>query len=502
MDAGGELAAARARARSQFPDHEVDVAFSVCLPVYEARLRVLEMERSRLSAPALYVLRAADSGLGSPGEIAEFLGLADGEVVGIAAELLNAGLIVQGANGNVEVTDNGRKVVREGGATLRPRKRYPRVPYDPLTRKIVGIALEDLISREKVRREGLFVAPIGPKKPRLSNIRLAEVKDYEDSFGGWHRNAETLQVSAITDAKLQYRRDVVLVRMVSRAGNEEIFAAYRARQFLEEETAAIEGLVAHGVEFLPLEARGPEGGGTAIARATSAQERDILREIDELDQAADNRSQEVLDAKVAQHSTSDEAAASMEHEVERLRRAEENLLLQLAEKQKELARQSEERVRWIRTEEHRPLLLEAAARAVSELTIVSAWVGSSGLDAELCRALAKAVSRGVTVRIAWGLGTRRGRDADRNRARGEEAIKNLRHHIRETGTEKLVVVRTETHEKFIVCDDRFCALGSFNWLSYQGKRDHGYRREASLYSERKTDIELCQRNAQALFDRA
>ena len=206
-----------------------------------------------------------------------------------------------------------------------------------------------------------------------------------------------------------------------------------------------------------------------------------------------------MDAEVAQRSTSDVDSSTMEREVERLKLAEATLLRQLEEKQNELARQSEERIRWIRTEEHRPLLLKAAATAVSELTIVSAWVGSGGLDAELCGALAKAVSRGVTVRIAWGLGTRRGRDADRNRARGEDAIKKLRNRVGRKGTGKLIVVRTETHEKFVVCNDRFCALGSFNWLSYQGKRDEGYRREASFYSERKADIELCQRNARALF---
>lgn len=500
MNTDGELAAARARARSQFPDHEVDVAFPVCLPVYETRLRVLEMERSRLSAPALYVLRAADSGLGPPNEIAAFLGIADEEVVRVAAELLKAGLIVQVASGIVEVTESGKKVVREGGASWRPRKRHPRVPYDPLTKRIVGVPLEELISREKVRREGLFIPPIGPKKPRLSNIRLGEVKDYADSFGDRRRNAETLQVSTIIEAKLQYRCDVVLVRMLSRTGNEDIFAAYRARQFLEEETAAIEGLVARGEQFLPIEARTPADGMAALLRARSAKEQGLLREIDELDEAADSHSREAMDAAAAQVSTSGAESSTMEREVERLKRAEETLLRQLDEKQRELAQQSNERIRWIRTEEHRPLLLEAAETAVSELTIVSAWVSSRGLDAELCGVLAKAVRRGVTVRIAWGLGTRRGRDAERNRARGEDAIKSLRQRVRRPGTGKLVVVRTETHEKLVVCDDRFCALGSFNWLSYQGKRDQGYRREASFYSERKADIDLCQQNARALFD--
>lgn len=47
--------------------------------------------------------------------------------------------------------------------------------------------------------------------------------------------------------------------------------------------------------------------------------------------------------------------------------------------------------------------------------------------------------------------------------------------------------------------DRFCVSGSFNWLSYRGAKDRGYRRESSFYSERPADIALWQNNAASLF---
>ena len=460
----------------------------------------MELETSYLSTPAKFVLRSANAGIGSVIEICRFLGMSEGDVVGVAAELLKAGLIVQRADREIEITETGRTVVVDGGRTLRPRNRHPRVPYDPLTKGLVGIRIDDLLDREEVRKQGLFVAPIGPRKPRLGNIRLAEVKNYERSFGGTRGNAEILQVSAMKDVKLRYRRDVVLVRMVSRNSEEELYAAYRAQQFLEDETAAIEGLMRRGIAFMPVEAHPATEGGNVVVRAADARERDLLKKINELDRAVDGRAQAVSDAEAAQQETLDrEDRADMEREIARLRQAERELLLGLAEKQRELSELSDGCVRWIRTEEHRPLLLEAVSTAESELTIVSAWVGSSGLDDELCTALAGAVDRGVTVRIAWGLGTRHGPDADRNRSRGEGAIKDLRRRIRGNSPEKLVVKRTETHEKFVVCDERFCAIGSFNWLSYQGRRDRGYRREASFYSERKEDIELCRHNARSLF---
>lgn len=41
--------------------------------------------------------------------------------------------------------------------------------------------------------------------------------------------------------------------------------------------------------------------------------------------------------------------------------------------------------------------------------------------------------------------------------------------------------------------------GSFNWLSYGGQGDGGYRRETSAYSERPADVALWKANAATLF---
>ena len=87
--------------------------------------------------------------------------------------------------------------------------------------------------------------------------------------------------------------------------------------------------------------------------------------------------------------------------------------------------------------------------------------------------------------------------ATRNLRMGEDAIEQLRRMIQNPALrDKLVVRRTETHQKFIICDDRFCAVGSFNWLSYRGE---GPRYESSHYSERHADVAQWQEEAAALF---
>ena len=58
-----------ARAKRRFPDHQVDVPYGVCLPVYEVRLKVTELAEDSLSTPARFVLRLADSGVTKPHDL-------------------------------------------------------------------------------------------------------------------------------------------------------------------------------------------------------------------------------------------------------------------------------------------------------------------------------------------------------------------------------------------------------------------------------------------------
>ena len=214
------------------------------------------------------------------------------------------------------------------------------------------------------------------------------------------------------------------------------------------------------------------------------------------------KEQAVADARAAEGTTQNShERAVLARQIKELQAEREDLIRKLAEHQEELDRLTKGEIRLIRTEEHRDVLLDAIAKASSELTLVSAWMNPRAFDSEVCRTLADAVARGVTVRIAWGLGAkgRRGASAPRNRVQGENALAGLVRLIPHGHRQRLVSKLTETHEKFIICDDQFCAWGSFNWLSYRGERDSGYRRETSLYSERPDDIAIWKDNADSLF---
>ena len=97
----------------------------------------------------------------------------------------------------------------------------------------------------------------------------------------------------------------------------------------------------------------------------------------------------------------------------------------------------------------------------------------------------------------------RDNEAYHNMGEGNRALSDLKREMKQRTPKELwdnlVVKRTETHEKLIICDDQFCAWGSFNWLSYRGELGQEHRREISSLSEKQDHINKLKRNAAALF---
>lgn len=498
-----EIIAVTARAKRRFPDHVLDIAFPACLPVYEVSLTVTTMVEDKLSTTARFILRLLKAGETRPEEIGRLLGLPVSYVAGAAAELLGQDLAIQRPDMKMEMTDVGKTCLSEGGVSLKPRNLTLKVPYDPLTKSILDVHTEQLLDRDLVRKQGLYVARAKPRPPRMSNIRLDEVKDYARSDARFQEKRDVLEVTAIKWSRLRYRNDVILVKLDSVNSRNSTYAAYRAQQYLEDESAAIQTLSERGVELVPEDLKKVDALPWKSSISVTSEESEVLSAIDELDQAVSANSRVIEETRETQKATQSVGERTeLAQRIKELEAESKRLTDRLHEQENQLKSLTDEETRLVKTEEHRHLLLEAIRKAQSELTLVSAWINSEALDDEVRRALATTINGGTKVRIAWGLGVNggRGSEATRNRARGNNALNELRKLIRRERRQNLTVKLTQTHEKFIICDDLFCAFGSFNWLSYRGLRDRGYRRETSFYSERKTDVDLWKANAETLFN--
>lgn len=495
-----EIVRAMARAERQFTGYEVDACYPVCWPVYAVRLTLTVLAEHEISTVARYILRLVGSEPRQPAELGRLLGLPEKFVAGAAAELLGGELAAQRPDLHLEITGKGREVLANGGRSWSPQREYMQVPFDPLTRQLLDIDTRGLLYSDNVQKDGLFALPAGDK-PRLSELHIEAIRHYARAEEGI-KPEEITEVSEFhsRDARLRYREDVTVVRLVASGSDQPTFAAFRGREYLEEESIAIQRLADSGATVVPEEYWESSGEPWLLSRSVTSHEGSILSAIKDSGLAVSIADHVIAETRANQYET--QVAQEQDQLAHGLAQAEaEKAKMEslLAEKEQQLKELTGGAFRLIKTEEHRPLLLQAVDSAQSELTLVSAWIGRDAFDAELQRKLVQAMERGVQVRIAWGLGTERGPEAERNLARGSNVLNELSRRVSNRMKAQLTINRTETHEKFIICDDRFCAWGSFNWLSYRGALDGGYRRETSSYSERPDDIAVWKARADSLF---
>ena len=508
------------RALRQFPDYQLDTIYPICWPVYRVRLTATVLKKGNISTTANYILRLVDNGVSEQGALERLLCLPKQYIVSAAAELLRAGLVEQSQDLRLGLTDKGQDALSKDGEIVRPQAKQMEIPFDPLTRKVPDISVKSLLNQEKVDSGDLFVVQYTGPKPGSKDLRLEEIKRYKNrdpskSFTGDDiisipdvKNRDPSKsftgddIISISDVKsrnvrLQYRGGIVIVKLSRPDTGVVIFLVYRQHEYLKDETDSLQRLTEHGVNLVPGEFKhgNPLEGS---ASPMSSEENDLLKEIEELDLKADKARQQAAQAETDK--STQESLRRGEPAPNAIRLEERQLDEQLAGRKAELNKLTGGTIRLIKTEKHHALLLAAIEQAAEELILVSAWVGPHAFDAEVRKKIAAAVERGVTVRVAWGLGVDdRHVESVRNRKKGEKVFEMLRKIIKNNARKRLIIKRTNTHEKFIICDDLFCAWGSFNWLSYRGDIDQGYRRETSMYSTRPDDIRLWKENADSLF---
>ena len=142
---------------------------------------------------------------------------------------------------------------------------------------------------------------------------------------------------------------------------------------------------------------------------------------------------------------------------------------------------------------HRELFVQAILSARTTLIVVSPWVVGHAFTPYVRSLFQAAILRGVTVYLAWGYGQKLVRDERKEK----QLLYDLRKRLRGRDRRRLVISQLQTHEKVLICDDKFCVWGSYNWLSNPGEQIP--RRETSSYSEDPAHIQLWKRRVSSCF---
>jgi phosphatidylserine/phosphatidylglycerophosphate/cardiolipin synthase-like enzyme len=173
----------------------------------------------------------------------------------------------------------------------------------------------------------------------------------------------------------------------------------------------------------------------------------------------------------------DQEIADARQELESVERADTRqvLLEKIAaleeEKRKVEAERDARKAKYLWTPEIRNKLWEALETAKERLLILSGWISSEIVNDDFLTALRAALRRGVRVWIGYGFdkGNARGEESRRRRdwQEAEDSLKAVHKEFSSTFVYRDVA---RSHEKRLICDNRFTFGGSFNLLSFSGEQ--------------------------------
>lgn len=140
-------------------------------------------------------------------------------------------------------------------------------------------------------------------------------------------------------------------------------------------------------------------------------------------------------------------------------------------------------------EEHRAALEAALAGAREELIIVSRWLTTAAVDAELQGWLERALERERALQIVVGYGIERAAGRDDRKAHDQrEALRRLYQLGQRFHGWLRTVEIGNTHEKLVIVDRAYAIVTSFNWLSFNPRPGRGGRRETGILVDDRQEV--------------
>lgn len=129
---------------------------------------------------------------------------------------------------------------------------------------------------------------------------------------------------------------------------------------------------------------------------------------------------------------------------------------------------------FLMNEQLKPMFTNTFAIAEDEIDLICPWLSRAVINEEFISLVHKAIARGVTVKIIYGIGTD---DSNERQRQSEQVAAMLK--TRFSWTDRLHLRKDNTHIKYLICDEKYMMCGSYNLLSftadYEGNdiRDEG-----------------------------
>jgi hypothetical protein len=467
----------------EFGDFVPVHSFEAGIPVYLARLVVEILEPQELSHFALYMLHAIALDVNTRLRIAALLGVEDRDLATPGAELLSIGFIEHGlpsidGSRSIIITAKGRQSLSEQGPPPVPQRKNCRLHFNAVTWTPISLEKETW-SVERMGKEGLFLLPM------KQHERLTLGDFTEDDVATALSDNPDFQKSEVTallelrKVEKQYIAPVTVVVLQHQHTGEQQLVIYRNYIQLRPESIELQRLFESGSFKLPTDVNTFKERGLDLPISLDTTTKEVTQQLVHAEYVISDLETELVIQEETQKEVQQTSPQELEGQLERIQQLKDEIRIKRQEGEELRQRLRENQVEFLQTEQHRGVLERALCDAKEEVIIISPWMNRRACNDDLCRLMANAVARGVCIRIGYGMG--RERDADeaaRNRSNTQQ-VKNTLNRLLPPALSHLLEMRetSGTHQKILICDRTFAVTGSFNWLSYVGKQDEGYRNE-------------------------
>ena len=459
---------------------------STLVKYYEAGIPQWHMEAiltmlkpKKLSVLQEFILKFISSGIDDVSDICNFLGVNKTAVNNAVAVLQKNNLItVDIFYSKLKLTDKGEKDLKEA-ATIVPEDIEYALYVDGLLGNVY-LDTRKLYTSKELR--SFEIKPINTtvERPTLDSLVYEEVKRAINLFKKNHAyeqdklEGDLQEISCIAKTYVEYKKVSVLVFMNK---SEDIeFQVFDGTTRNDDYSIALQKQYNNNSRVLDFDSNfisEAEENNSLIsvlpqeiiesAKSFSYKDSTLEREISNLTTQ--------LDAIKKNDDDNDEQ--HKESATERIRFLEKKI--------DEMKNERKGADRILSTYDHRPLLLDALNNAKNTVVIVSPWIKSGGLDDEILGCIERAVQRKTRVFIGYGISKKE--DSDKRILRKLSNIQNKQY-----GNNLYLVRLGNTHEKVLIKDNEYMVITSFNWLSFKGDPNRGFRQERGIYTEYKDAI--------------
>lgn len=455
------------------------------IPQWHMEVILTMLKPKKLSVLQEFILKFISSGIDDVSDICNFLGVNKTAVNNAVAVLQKNNLItVDIFYSKLKLTDKGEKALKEA-ATIVPEDIEYALYVDGLLGNVY-LDTRKLYTSKELR--SFEIKPINTtvEKPTLDSLVYEEVKRAINLFKKNHAyeqdklEGDLQEISRVAKTYVEYKKVSVLVFMNK---SEDIeFQVFDGTTRNDDYSIALQKQYNNNSRVLDFDSNfisEAEENNSLIsvlpqeiiesAKSFSYKDSTLEREISNLTTQ--------LDAIKKNDDDNDEQ--QKESATERIRFLEKKI--------DEMKNERKGADRILSTYDHRPLLLDALDNAQNMVVIVSPWIKSGGLNNEILGRIERALQRSTRVIIGYGISEKE--DSDRWILQRLTDIQKKKY-----GDKLLLVKLSNTHEKVLIKDNEYMVITSFNWLSFKGDPNKGFRQETGYYTESKEAINQMKAN--------